>query len=90
MMNWDIILGRFWLGAHRAIIDYSSDSPSFWKFPRRDSLASSTMRDSCADSNSGSLFILGTQAMRVEKKGCKCFICICIARFQLSSQVRTG
>ena len=42
--QWDLILGQTWLKPHCAVLDYSSDTITFWKAQQQYKMESSTIR----------------------------------------------
>ncbi len=71
--QWDLILGQSWLKPHCAVIDYSSDSISFWKAQRQYKLKSSTVTRT-ANVPLQSLFLSVAQVKRAIKGGNRTFL----------------
>jgi len=71
--DWDLILGQSWLRPHSAVIDYSSNTITFWKARKRYKLTSSHIqRDSGITGTP--LFLSVAQIKRAVRKGSRTFL----------------
>jgi len=71
--DWDLILGQSWLRPHSAVIDYSSNTITFWKARKRYKLTSSHIQRDSGITGTPS-FLSVAQIKRAVRKGSRTFL----------------